>query len=73
MEFATEMIAKSSLLNLKILEVPTTLSVSISKKTAPQTLRDGIRHLKLMLTYSFLKVSNLSINLGLFVIGTPMF
>ena len=71
MEFATEMIAKSSLLNLKISEVPTTLSVSISqRKPHLRPLRDGFRHLKLMLTYSFLKVSNLSINLGLFVIGT---
>ena len=33
MEFATEMIAKATLLNLKITEVPTTLSVSISPRT----------------------------------------
>lgn len=70
MEFATEMIAKSSLLNLKITEVPTTLSVSISeRKPHLRPFRDGIRHLKLMLTYSFLKVSNFSINLGLFITG----
>ena len=39
MEFATEMIAKSSLLNLKISEVPTTLMFLFLKETAPQTFK----------------------------------
>ena len=58
MEFATEMIAKSSLLKLKITEVPTTLKISINpRKPHLKPFRDGFRHLKLMFTYSFLKLS----------------
>ena len=68
MEFATEMIAKSALLNLKIDEVPTTLNVSISeRKPHLKPFRDGIRLLKLMLTYSFIKLFNIGFNLGLFI------
>ncbi len=66
MEFATEMIAKSSLLDLKITEVPTTLSVSIAPRTPHlKPFRDGIRHLKLMFTYSFIKLFNVSFNFGI--------
>ena len=51
MEFATEMIAKSSLLKLKITEVPTTLKISINpRKPHLKPFRDGLRHLKLMFT-----------------------
>lgn len=64
MEFATEMIAKASLLNLNISEVPTTLSVSISPRTPHlKPFRDGFRHLNLMMTYSFIKLFNKSFNL----------
>ena len=63
MEFATEMIAKATLLNLKITEVPTTLSVSISPRTPHlKPFRDGLRHLNLMMTYSFIKLFNKSFN-----------
>jgi len=64
MEFATEMIAKSALVNLKITEVPTTLNVSIyPRKPHLKPFRDGLRHLYLMMTYSFLKLFNKSFNL----------
>lgn len=67
MEFATEMIAKATLLNLKITEVPTTLSVSISPRTPHlKPFRDGLRHLNLMMTYSFIKLFNKSFNILLF-------
>ncbi len=64
MEFATEMIVKSSLLNFKIEEVPTTLSVSISPRTPHlKPFRDGLRTLKLLFVYSFIKLFNKSFNL----------
>jgi glycosyltransferase involved in cell wall biosynthesis len=66
MEFATEMIAKSALLKLKIAEVPTTLSVSISPRTPHlKPFRDGLRHLRLMLTYGFVKLFRNSFNIML--------
>lgn len=69
MEFATEMIAKSSLLGLKIAEVPTTLSVSIYPRTPHlKPFRDGFRHLYLMLTYSFIKLFKKSFNLGIYLL-----
>lgn len=69
MEFATEMIAKSSLLDLKIAEVPTTLSISIYPRTPHlKPFRDGFRHLYLMLTYSFIKLFKKSFNIGLFLL-----
>ena len=53
MEFASEMIVKSSLLGLKITEVPTTLSPD-GRTRAPhlRTWRDGWRHLRFLLLYS---------------------
>ena len=53
MEFASEMIVKSSLMGLKISEVPTTLSPD-GRTRAPhlRTWRDGWRHLRFLLLYS---------------------
>jgi glycosyltransferase involved in cell wall biosynthesis len=53
MEFASEMVIRSSLEMLRIAEVPTTLSVD-GRSRAPhlKTWRDGWRHLKLLLMYS---------------------
>ena len=70
MEFATEMIAKSTLLNLKISEVPTTLSVPIvNRRPHLKPFRDGFRHLKLMFTYSILQLSQIGILLSLYIFG----
>ncbi len=53
MEFASEMVIRSSLEQLKMAEVPTTLAVD-GRSRAPhlKTWRDGWRHLKLLLMYS---------------------
>ena len=53
MEFASEMIVKSSLMGLRISEVPTTLSPD-GRTRAPhlRTWRDGWRHLRFLLLYS---------------------
>jgi glycosyltransferase involved in cell wall biosynthesis len=53
MEFASEMIVKSALRGLKIVEVPTTLSPD-GRTRAPhlQTWRDGWRHLRFLLLHS---------------------
>jgi glycosyltransferase involved in cell wall biosynthesis len=53
MEFASEMIVKSTLFKLKITEVPTTLSKD-GRSRAPhlRTWRDGWRHLTFLLIYS---------------------
>jgi glycosyltransferase involved in cell wall biosynthesis len=53
MEFASEMVVKSSLMGLKISEVPTTLSPD-GRSHAPhlRTWRDGWRHLRFLLLYS---------------------
>lgn len=53
MEFASEMIVKSSLLGLRIAEVPTTL-VPDGRGRPPhlRTWRDGWRHLRFLLLYS---------------------
>ena len=73
MEFATEMIVKSSLLKLKITEVPTTLSKSISPRTPHlNTFRDGLRTLKLLFSYSFIKLFNISFNLVL-ILFLPLY
>jgi glycosyltransferase involved in cell wall biosynthesis len=53
MEFASEMVIKSTLMHLRISEVPTTLSPD--GRTRPPHLRpwrDGWRHLRFMLLYS---------------------
>jgi hypothetical protein len=53
MEFASEMVIRSSLESVKITEVPTTLRKD-GRSRAPhlKTWRDGWRHLKLLLMYS---------------------
>jgi glycosyltransferase involved in cell wall biosynthesis len=53
MEFASEMIVKASLLNMRIAEVPTTLSPD-GRDRPPhlRSWRDGWRHLRFMLLYS---------------------
>lgn len=52
MEFASEIVVKSSLLNLDIVEVPTTLAPD-GRTRAPHlnTWRDGWRHLRFLLMY----------------------
>jgi hypothetical protein len=53
MEFASEMVVRSALARLQILEVPTTLERD-GRSRAPhlRTWRDGWRHLKFLLMYS---------------------
>ena len=53
MEFASEMVVKSSLKGLAICEVPTSLKPD-GRSRAPhlKTWRDGWRHLKFLLMYS---------------------
>lgn len=53
MEFASEMVVKATLNNLRIAEVPTTLSPD-GRSRAPhlRSWRDGWRHLRFMLLYS---------------------
>jgi glycosyltransferase involved in cell wall biosynthesis len=53
MEFASEMIVKAHLVNLKIAEVPTTLKIDgRSRKPHLNTWSDGWRHLRFLLLYS---------------------
>ncbi len=53
MEFASEMVIKASLNNLKIVEVPTTLSPDgRSRPPHLRTWRDGWRHLRFLMLYS---------------------
>ncbi len=53
MEFASEMVIKSTLMGLKIAEVPTTLSPDgRSRPPHLRPWRDGWRHLRFMLLYS---------------------
>ncbi len=53
MEFASEMVVKATLLQMKVSEVPTTLQPD-GRSGAPhlQTWRDGWRHLRFLLMYS---------------------
>lgn len=53
MEFASEMLVKAALHNLRVIEVPTTLS-SAGRSRPPhlRRWRDGWRHLRFMLLYS---------------------
>jgi len=53
MEFSTEMVVKATLFNLKIIEIPTTLSPD-GRDRAPhlRTWRDGWRYLRFLLLYS---------------------
>jgi glycosyltransferase involved in cell wall biosynthesis len=75
MEFASEMVVKSSLRGLKISEVPTTLSPD--RRSRPPHLRrwrDGWRHLRFLLLHSprwlFLYPGLLFIAIGLAAIGS---
>ena len=53
MEFASEMIIKATLLNMRVAEVPTTLSVDgRSRRPHLRPYRDGWRHLRFMLLFS---------------------
>jgi len=53
MEFASEMVVKAALFNLKMTEVPTTLSPDgRSRPPHLRTWRDGWRHLRFLLIYS---------------------
>src|SRR6202042_2802529 len=53
MEFASEMVVKSSLANLRLSEVPTTLSPDgRSRPPHLRTWRDGWRHLRFLLLFS---------------------
>ncbi len=53
MEFASEMVIKANLLKLKIIEVPTTLSVDgRSRPPHLRPWRDGWRHLRFMMLFS---------------------
>lgn len=53
MEFASEMVVKSALFKLKIVEVPTTLAPDgRSRPPHLRTWRDGWRHLRFLLLYS---------------------
>ena len=53
MEFASEIVVKASMLNLKITEVPTTVFPSgRSRKPHLRTFPDGWRHLRFLLLYS---------------------
>ena len=53
MEFSTEMVVKATLFNLRILEIPTTLSPD-GRDRSPhlRTWRDGWRYLRFLLLYS---------------------
>lgn len=54
MEFASEMIISSRLNNLKIIEVETDLRKDLrDRKSHLKTIRDGIRHLKLIFDVAF--------------------
>ncbi|BFP42060.1 glycosyltransferase family 2 protein [Flavobacteriaceae bacterium GF1] len=53
MEFASEMVVKASLMNMRISEVPTTLSPDgRSRPPHLRTFRDGWRHLRFLLMFS---------------------
>ncbi len=53
MEFASEIVVKASLLNMRIAEVPTTLSLDgRGRPSHLRSWRDGWRHLRFLLLYS---------------------
>jgi glycosyltransferase involved in cell wall biosynthesis len=75
MEFASEMVVKASLMNMKIAEVPTTLSPDgRSRPPHLRTWRDGWRHLRFLLMYSpkwlFLYPGIFLMVIGLIISGT---
>lgn len=56
MEFASEMIIKAKINNLKMIEVPTTLRKDLrDRKPHLKTIRDGFRHLFLICKFSMFK------------------
>jgi glycosyltransferase involved in cell wall biosynthesis len=72
MEFASEMVIKSNLLNMKMTEVPTTLSPDgRSRPPHLRPWRDGWRHLRFMFLYSP-KWMFLYPGTALFVIGLAL-
>ncbi len=75
MEFASEMVVKATLLDMKIAEVPTTLSPDgRSRPPHLRSWRDGWRHLRFLLMYSprwlFLYPGLLLIFIGLVLVLT---
>jgi len=69
MEFASEMLIKASLRDLRIEEVPTSLRLDHPNRTPHlRTWRDGWRHLKFMLSFSP-KYAFLSFSLFLFAVS----
>ena len=73
MEFASEMVVKAQINKLKIIEVPTTLSVDgRSRPPHLRTWRDGWRHLRFLLLYSP-KWLFLIPGLTLMIIGLTLF
>lgn len=60
MEYASEMIIKAKINNLKILEVPTNLRKDLrDKKSHLRTIRDGFRHLFLIISLFFENIYSL--------------
>jgi glycosyltransferase involved in cell wall biosynthesis len=77
MEFASEMVIKATLMKMKIVEVPTTLSADgRSRPPHLRPYRDGWRHLRFMLLYSpnwlFLYPGLALMTVG-FVVGAALF
>jgi glycosyltransferase involved in cell wall biosynthesis len=73
MEFASEMVIKSSLMNLPTAEIPTNLRANPPGRTPHlKTWRDGWRHLKFMLSfapkYSLLPIAGLLLILAIYLI-----
>lgn len=78
MEFASEIVIKSTLANLKITEIPTRLRVPpYDRKPHLRPIRDGWRHLRLMLSYApkyaIALPSFLSLFLGLSIFSVVYF
>jgi len=78
MEFASEIVIKSTLANLKITEIPTRLRVPpYDRKPHLRPIRDGWRHLRLMLSYApkyaIALPSFLSLLLGLSIFSVVYF
>ena len=72
MEFASEMVIKSSLMDLAIAEIPTNLRPNPPGRTPHlKTWRDGWRHLKFMLSFSP-KYSLLSVSALLFLFSAAL-
>jgi hypothetical protein len=81
MEFASEMVVKATLLNLRVTDVPTTLSQDgRSRPPHLRSWRDGWRHLRFLLMYSpnwlFLYPGLAALGVGLFatlaLLGGPV-